>query len=113
MMELQQELELSFLFISHDMAVVERVSHRVGVMYLGRIVEIGSRAQVFENPQHPYTQALMKAVPIADPRQRKDEKDLDFKPIPSPIHPASYKPQKSIYRQIDPGHEVLLTDSGY
>jgi peptide/nickel transport system ATP-binding protein len=113
MMELQQELELSFLFISHDMAVVERVSHRVGVMYLGRIVEIGSRAQVFENPQHPYTQALMKAVPIADPRQRKDEKDLDFKPIPSPIHPASYKAQKSIYRQIDPGHEVLLTDSGY
>ena len=113
MMELQQELDLSFLFISHDMAVVERVSHRVGVMYLGRIVEIGNRSQVFENPQHPYTQALMKAVPIADPRQRKDEKDLNFKPIPSPIHPTSYNPQKSIYRQIEPGHEVLLTDSGY
>ncbi|MBM1309327.1 ABC transporter ATP-binding protein [Sulfitobacter mediterraneus] len=113
MMELQQELDLSFLFISHDMAVVERVSHRVGVMYLGRIVEIGNRSQVFENPQHPYTQALMKAVPIADPRQRKDEKDLNFKPIPSPIHPTSYSPQKSIYRQIEPGHEVLLTDSGY
>jgi peptide/nickel transport system ATP-binding protein len=113
MMELQQELNLSFLFISHDMAVVERVSHRVGVMYLGRIVEIGKRSQVFENPQHPYTQALMKAVPIADPRKRKDEKDLNFKPIPSPIHPISYRPQKSIYRQIEPGHEVLLTDSGY
>ena len=113
MMELQQELDLSFLFISHDMAVVERVSHKVGVMYLGRIVEIGNRSQVFENPQHPYTQALMKAVPIADPRKRKDEKDLNFKPIPSPIHPTSYKPQKSIYRQIEPGHEVLLTDSGY
>ena len=82
-------------------------------MYLGRIVEIGSRSQVFENPQHPYTQALMKAVPIADPRQRKDEKDLNFKPIPSPIHPVSYQPQPSIYKQIEPGHEVLLTDSGY
>lgn len=71
MMELQAELELSFLFISHDMAVVERVSHQVGVMYLGRIVELGPRDRVFENPQHPYTQALMKAVPIADPRDRK------------------------------------------
>jgi ABC-type glutathione transport system ATPase component len=64
MMELQAELDLSFLFISHDMAVVERVSHNVGVMYLGRIVEMGPRAAVFENPQHPYTQALMKAVLI-------------------------------------------------
>ena len=82
MMELQSELGLSFLFISHDMAVVERVSHRVGVMYLGRIVEIGSRTSVFENPQHEYTKALLKAVPIADPRMRKDEKDLNFKPIP-------------------------------
>ena len=71
MMELQSELGLSFLFISHDMAVVERVSHRVGVMYLGRIVEIGSRSAVFENPQHEYTKALLKAVPIADPRKRK------------------------------------------
>ena len=86
MMELQSELGLSFLFISHDMAVVERVSHRVGVMYLGRIVEIGSRSAVFENPQHEYTKALLKAVPIADPRKRKKEKDLNFKPIPSPIH---------------------------
>ncbi|MFK7879132.1 ABC transporter ATP-binding protein [Roseobacter sp.] len=113
MMELQAELGLSFLFISHDMAVVERVSHQVGVMYLGRIVELGWRAQVFENPQHAYTQALMKAVPIADPRQRKDEKDLNFKPIPSPIHPASYEPEKSVYREVAPGHLVLVTDSGY
>ena len=113
MMELQQDLGISYLFISHDMAVVERVSHTVGVMYLGRIVEIGPRRAVFENPQHPYTQALMKAVPIADPTQRKSEKDLNFKPIPSPIHPAGYKPAPSEYREVSPGHLILTTDSGY
>ena len=113
MMELQADLGLSFLFISHDMAVVERVSHRVGVMYLGRIVEIGSRQQVFENPQHPYTQALMKAVPIADPTIRKSERDLNFKPIPSPIHKTGYVPEPSAYNEVDPGHFILTTDSGY
>ncbi|MFC3615585.1 ABC transporter ATP-binding protein [Lutimaribacter marinistellae] len=113
MMELQAELGLSYLFISHDMAVVERVSHHVGVMYLGRIVELGPRARVFENPQHPYTQALMKAVPIADPARRKSEKDLNFKPIPSPIHPMGHDPAPSEYREVEPGHYVLTTDSGY
>jgi len=113
MMELQADLGLSFLFISHDMAVVERVSHRVGVMYLGRIVEIGSRAQVFENPQHPYTQALLKAVPIADPTNRKSERDLNFKPIPSPIHKVGHEPEPSRYDEVEPGHLVLTTDSGY
>ncbi len=113
MMELQADLGLSFLFISHDMAVVERVSHKVGVMYLGRIVELGPRAAVFENPQHPYTQALMKAVPIADPRRRKSEKDLNFKPIPSPIHPVGYQPPPSEYDEVTPGHFLLTSDSGY
>ncbi|MCI5096736.1 MAG: ABC transporter ATP-binding protein [Rhodobacteraceae bacterium] len=113
MMELQSELGLSFLFISHDMAVVERVSHQVGVMYLGRIVELGPRDRVFENPQHPYTQALMSAVPIADPHQRKSEKDLNFKPIPSPIHGLDYDPAPSEYNEVEPGHFVLTTDSGY
>ena len=113
MMELQSELNLSFLFISHDMAVVERVSHNVAVMYLGRIVEMGPRSAVFENPQHAYTQALMKAVPIADPRKRKEEKDLNFKPIPSPIHPLSYDAEPSVYREVAPGHKVLVTNSGY
>jgi len=112
-MELQSELGLSFLFISHDMAVVERVSHRVGVMYLGRIVEIGSRTSVFENPQHAYTKALLKAVPIADPRKRKKEKDLNFKPIPSPIHQKGYSPEPSEYNEVAPDHFVLTTDSGY
>ncbi len=106
-MELQAELGISILFISHDMAVVERVSHAVGVMYLGRIVEIGSRQQIFENPQHEYTTSLLKAVPVADPRRRKTEKDLDFKPIPSPIHPLGYDPGRSVYDEVAPGHLVL------
>ncbi|MBT8454618.1 MAG: ABC transporter ATP-binding protein [Rhodobacteraceae bacterium] len=106
-MELQAELGISILFISHDMAVVERVSHNVGVMYLGRIVEIGSRRQIFENPQHEYTQALLKAVPIADPRQRKSERDLNFKPIPSPIFPVDHDPGPSLYDEVEPGHMVL------
>ena len=113
MMELQADLGLSFLFISHDMAVVERVSHDVGVMYLGRIVELGPRQAVFEDPQHPYTRALMKAVPVADPRQRKSERDLNFKPIPSPIHQAGYVPAPSEYKEVSKGHFVLTTDSGY
>ena len=70
LLDLQHELGLSYLFVSHDMAVVERVSHYVGVMYLGRMVEIGDRQTIFSNPTHPYTKALMKAVPIADPKKR-------------------------------------------
>ncbi|MGL4311545.1 MAG: ABC transporter ATP-binding protein, partial [Paracoccaceae bacterium] len=91
-MELQADLGISILFISHDMAVVERVSHQVGVMYLGRIVEMGSRAAVFENPQHPYTRALMSAVPVADPRQKQIGGDVNFKPIPSPIFTIGHEP---------------------
>jgi peptide/nickel transport system ATP-binding protein/glutathione transport system ATP-binding protein len=113
MMELQAELGLSFLFISHDMAVVERVCHDVGVMYLGRIVELGPRQAVFENPQHAYTQALMKAVPIADPHKRKSERELNFKPIPSPIHPVGHEPGPSVYDEVSPGHFVLTSESGY
>ena len=107
MMELQADLGISFLFISHDMAVVERVSHRTAVMYLGRIVEIGPRAAVFENPQHEYTQSLLSAVPVADPRRRKVEADLNFKPIPSPIFSLDYEPGPSLYDEVDPGHFVL------
>ena len=113
MMELQATLGLSFLFISHDMAVVERVSHHVGVMYLGRIVEIGPRAGVFENPHHPYTRALMSAVPVADPRRRGAEGEPRFKPIPSPIHDVGYAPAPSEYAEVGPGHYILTTDSGY
>ena len=113
MMELQVELGLSYLFISHDMAVVERVSHDVGVMYLGRLVEIGPRHKVFENPQHAYTKALMSAVPIADPTQRKGEAELNFKAINSPVRPIGYEAEPSVYAKISDGHFVLQTDSGY
>jgi peptide/nickel transport system ATP-binding protein/glutathione transport system ATP-binding protein len=113
MLELQSELGLSFLFISHDMAVVERVSHDVGVMYLGRIVEFGPRSKIFDNPQHAYTKALLKAVPIADPRQRRSENDLNFKPLASPIHSLHYEAVPSAYETISEGHFILTTDSGY
>ena len=113
MMELQVDLGLSYLFISHDMAVVERVSHDVGVMYLGRLVEIGPRPSIFRNPQHPYTQDLLKAVPIADPDKRKSERDLNFKPLPSPIHDLTHNPTPSEYKEVAKNHYVLTTDCGY
>ena len=113
MMELQVDLGLSFLFISHDMAVVERVSHDVGVMYLGRLVEIGPRSSIFRNPQHPYTQDLLKAVPIADPDKRKSETDLNFKPLASPIHDLTYDPAPSEYEEVNRNHYVLTTKCGY
>ncbi|MEM9582531.1 MAG: ABC transporter ATP-binding protein [Pseudomonadota bacterium] len=106
-LELQSDLGISIVFISHDMAVVERVSHKTAVMYLGRIVEIGSRQQVFEDPQHDYTKSLMSAVPVADPRNKTISRDLNFKPIPSPIHPLDYDPKPSRYREVAPGHLIL------
>ncbi|GAM66205.1 dipeptide transport ATP-binding protein dppD [Vibrio sp. JCM 19236] len=69
LMELQQKYKLAFLFITHDMAVVEKISHRVAVLYLGQFVEYGTRKAIFENPQHSYTQKLLSAVPVADPTQ--------------------------------------------
>ena len=106
MMELQEDLGLAYLFISHDMAVVERVSHRIAVMYLGEIVEIGPRAAIFENPQHSYTRKLMAAVPIADPAKRKTELRLMTDEIPSPLKPVGYEPPVRIYREVGPGHFV-------
>ena len=113
MMELQADLGLSFLFISHDMAVVERVSHDVGVMYLGRLVEIGPRQAIFRNPHHPYTKDLLKAVPIADPSKRKTESEMNFKPLPSPIHDLTHDPKPSKYKKVAKDHYVLTTDCGY
>ncbi len=107
MMGLQADLGIALLFISHDMAVVERVSHYTAVMYLGRIVEIGPRGAVFEDPRHEYTRSLMSAVPVADPRQRKSRDDLSFKPIPSPVFPVGHQPPPSAYDEVGPKHFVL------
>ncbi len=113
LLELQDELGLSYLFVSHDMAVVERVSHYVGVMYLGRMVEIGDRQTIFSNPTHPYTRALMKAVPIADPNKRFNVDDINFKPISSPIRDLGFVPEPSSYDMLKKGHFVLNNDIGY
>ncbi len=107
MMELQAELGLSVLFISHDMAVVERISHHIGVMFAGRIVELGTRAAVMEDARHPYTKSLLAAVPIADPSQRRLHDDLAFRPLPSPVFPVGYEAPPSIYDEVAPGHFVL------
>ena len=107
MMELQSELGLSYLFISHDLAVVERMSHRVAVMYLGQIVEIGPRSAIFENPQHSYTQRLLDAVPIADPRARRDRPLLTDE-IPSPVWAAGTSPDRVELREVAPGHLVAV-----
>ncbi|MGF9563055.1 ABC transporter ATP-binding protein [Neorhizobium sp. JUb45] len=106
MLDLQQELDLAFLFISHDMAVVERVSHRVAVMYLGEIVEIGPRASVFGNPQHAYTKRLMSAVPVPDPERRRIKNSAVVEELKSPIRPVDYKIVPMEYREVSPGHLV-------
>jgi peptide/nickel transport system ATP-binding protein len=108
-MQLQDELGLAYLFISHDMAVVERVSHRVAVMYLGEIVEIGPRASVFENPQHSYTRKLLAAVPVPDPGRRRLPQ-LSIDEIPSPLKPPRYEPPPRRYREVVPDHWVQETD---
>ncbi|MCU4120179.1 dipeptide ABC transporter ATP-binding protein [Variovorax sp. N23] len=106
LLDLQRELGVAFLFISHDMAVVERVSHRVAVMYLGQIVEIGPRRAIFENPQHDYTKRLMAAVPVADPTRRHIGRTLQKGEIPSPVHPVGYEPDVQPLVEVGPGHFV-------
>jgi glutathione transport system ATP-binding protein len=106
MLQLQRELGIAFLFISHDMAVVERIAHRVAVMYLGQIVEIGPRRAIFEDPQHPYTKRLMAAVPIADPKRRHGKRALLEGEVPSPIRAVGDEPVVAPLVEVAPGHFV-------
>jgi len=111
LLDLQESLGIALLFISHDMALVERISHRIAVMYLGEIVEIGSRAQVLENPQHPYTQRLIRAVSIPDPSRRHLRRDLPLHELHTPIRALDFKPPVRRWREVSPGHQVRLEDS--
>jgi glutathione transport system ATP-binding protein len=106
LLDLQAEFGVAYLFISHDMAVVERISHRVAVMYLGQIVEIGSRRAIFENPQHAYTRKLLAAVPVADPSRRRRQRELSSDDVPSPIRAIGDEPVVAPLREVEPGHFV-------
>ena len=112
MLDLQTELGVSYIFISHDMAVVERVSHRVAVMYLGQIVEIGPRRAIFEDPRHPYTRKLMAAVPVADPARRRRERALSSEEIPSPVRALGDEPDVAPLAEVAPGHFVATHHVG-
>ena len=104
-MDLQKDEGIAFLFVSHDMAVVEKVSHRVAVLYLGQIVELGSRRQIFEQTAHPYTQRLLSAVPNPDPTARRERTALEGE-LPSTTRRVEDRPAPVIYDQIAKGHFV-------
>jgi peptide/nickel transport system ATP-binding protein len=106
LLELQEKHGLAYLFISHDMAVVERMSHRVAVMFLGEIVEIGPRAAIFDNPQHAYTRRLISAVPVPDPSRRGETPPPLSEEIKSPVRPLDYVAPKRTYLEVSPGHFV-------
>src|ERR1700761_9531985 len=125
LIDLQRELGFSYLFIAHDLAVVAHISHRVAVMYLGRIVEIADKTELFSNPRHPYTQALLASVPIADPRSKRLKPLVDGD-VPSPVNPPSgcafhtrcryaidrCKTERPALKEAGTGHQVacLLND---
>ncbi len=112
LMELQRRRGLAMLFISHDMAVVERVSHRVAVMYLGQIVEIGPRQAVFATPAHAYTTRLLAAVPVPDPARRDRSLDLDDSEVPSPLRRLDNPPMVAPLVRVGPDHFVARHSVG-
>ncbi|MCE6968698.1 ABC transporter ATP-binding protein [Cereibacter sphaeroides] len=103
---LKREFGIALLFISHDMAVVENVADRVAVMYLGQIVELGTRDQVFGNPRHPYTRRLIEAVPVPDPMHQRPPVPRLAGEVPSPVHPVGSGPARLILRDAGGGHLV-------
>ena len=103
---LKEEFGIAMLFISHDMAVVENISDRVGVMHRGQIVEMGSRAQVFGNPQHPYTRRLMAAVPVADPAYLRPPETRPTDEIVSPVYSKGAQVLRNRLLEVSPGHLV-------
>jgi oligopeptide/dipeptide ABC transporter ATP-binding protein len=119
LMDLQRERQLSYLFISHNLGVVEHISHRIAVMYLGRIVEYADKVSLFTRPLHPYTEALLAAIPIPDPRLKRD-KPIPEGDVPSPVrrpsgchfHPrcryaeARCRVESPALREVRPGHGV-------
>ncbi|SSW63706.1 Glutathione import ATP-binding protein GsiA [Achromobacter veterisilvae] len=105
LMDLQKDRGLSYLFITHDMAVVEKVSHRVAVLYLGQIVELGTRRQIFESPQHAYTRKLLAAVPVAEPGRHIDTSLIEGE-IPSPVRRVGDEPAIVPLIEYAPGHQV-------
>jgi glutathione transport system ATP-binding protein len=107
-MDLQAERGLAYLFISHDMAVVEKISHRVAVLYLGQIMELGSRRQVFETPMHDYTRRLLSAVPVADPDAVRKTAMIEGE-IPNPVRRVGDEPAILVHEEINPGHYVART----
>ncbi|GAB5377414.1 MAG: ABC transporter ATP-binding protein [Acuticoccus sp.] len=107
LLDLQRDLGLAYVFISHDIAVVERVSHRVAVMLLGEIVEIGPRAAVLGDPHHPYTRKLISAVPIADPSERHGPRSLLTDEIRSTIRPLGYEPEARRMIEVGADHFVM------
>jgi peptide/nickel transport system ATP-binding protein len=104
--ELQAEFGIAYLFISHDMAVVENISDRVAVMYLGQIVEMGPAAAVLGDPRHPYTKKLLTAVPIADPARRHLAREAPEGEVPSPFRPVHFEPAYVTLRDVGGGHLV-------
>jgi len=104
LMDLQRDMQIALLFISHDMAVVERIAHRVAVMYLGEIVEIGDRRSVFNNPQHPYTRKLLSTVPVADPKLRPELRQPMSDEIPSALRAPDFVPVELPMLQISSTH---------